>query len=536
MILRDLPVPQLIKLWHEGRVRWNSYTIEWVPNKWFTIWCGKRRVRIQDTFGFFQSSFVKSLDKWGFDPPAEIAEMKERRSRFSASMKRRIIDYCIEECRLLVALMDDVEQALDDVNVRLSSWVGAGSIASGLMNREKVKSHLVRDDEFPQEVQEALLTGYYGGRTELFLQGNFDRLWDYDISSAYPAAAINLPSLRDGQWKHITTYDPKHRHGLWLCRWNLPRNTTVTPFPFRRGTDIYYPYCGQGWYHAIEVQQAKLTHPGKITVVEGWVFEPATDERPFAFLPAIYEQRKKLKADGHGGEKVLKLGMNAIYGKLAQGYGYKGKPPPFQSYFWAGEITAATRARILSAARNAPNDLVMVATDGIFFRSEQDIALQPGLGGMELTLMDNVFVAQPGVYQATVDGEIFGRSRGFFSREIDFQDLREGFSRDGAEYIGRYEAERFIGLGTSLMSKLEGWRGWKTTTRKLSLYPSRKFLENLSTPLPENGSVRHFPPTLEGDGMPDPYTPKKGNVKLSDDDLALMVEYVQGTEQPYPDE
>src|SRR5205823_4313064 len=106
----------------------------------------------------------------------------------------------------------------------------------------------------------------------------------------------------------------------------------------------------------------------------------------------IYAERARLKQSGHGGEKVLKLGLNSIYGKLAQGLGYKGKAPPYQSYLWAGMITAGTRAQILNLATLAPEGLVMVATDGIFFDREIPVEVTGGLGGLELEVGEDVFV------------------------------------------------------------------------------------------------------------------------------------------------
>ena len=187
----------------------------------------------------------------------------------------------------------------------------------------------------------------------------------------------------------------------------------------------------------------------------------------------------------------------------------------------------------MELAAMAPDDLVMVATDGIFFRRPIDVPLSDELGGLELTEMRDVFVAQPGVYSATVDGETFGRSRGFFSREIDFDQLRLGFQTTGPNYTGKYESTRFIGIGSALLSKdTKGWRKWKTSERKLSLYPSRKFLED------ETGStnpVRHYPPYCDPAVISAPYRARAASAPITDDEIAAFLGYTQGTEQPLRD-
>lgn len=535
MILGDVDLGTLIRLWKEGQARWRGYRLEWIPSKWFAVRTSKRSVKIHEAFGFFQTSFVNALRKWDIDPPAEIESMKAQRSVFDSEMQRDVIEYCLEECRLLVQLMDELEIALELTGLNLSSWVGAGSIASALMRREGVKEHVVRDSEYGEDVYKAIRYAYFGGRSELFQQGEFLNLWDYDVSSAYPHAARNLPSLQGGKFRHVRRYDPVPDYALWRCSWDIPRSEIIMPFPFRASAnrgDIHYPARGGGWYHAVEVRAAREIYGTRIAVEEGYVFRPATDERPFAFIPEMYEHRAQMKRDGHGGEKVLKLGMNAIYGKLAQGFGYKGKTPPFQSYFWAGAITADCRARILSLAAMNPDELVMIATDGIFFTSPLNVVADGGLGGLELTQLGEVFVAQPGVYSARDGDDIIGRSRGFFSREIDFPDLRRGFAERGCMYVGKYESTRFIGLGGALILRsTEHWRTWRTAERTLSLYPSRKFVDEGDNSNP----VRHSPPVMGEGAFSEPYKPKQRGMPLAGDELDALVSYIQGAEQPLTD-
>jgi len=535
MILRDVPIQSLVRLWKSGEVEWNGYKLEWIPAKWFVVKRGKQRRKICETFGFFQSSFVNALRKWGIEPLDDIEAMKQERGAFDAAMKDRIINYCVSECAQLVELMDELELALDAVNLRLRSWVGAGSIASALMLREGIKTYIEPDTTYGKGVYDAIRGSYFGGRSELFLQGSFSTLWDYDIVSAYPSYAQYLPSLVSGEWTPTKQYCD-HPNSLWLVNWNLSPDIVVSPFPVRPSqtkTDIYYPFAGRGWYHGVEVEAAREMYGEDIHIERGYTFTPGNDLRPFDFIPELFAYRRELKDAGHGGEKVIKLGLNSLYGKLAQGVGFGGKRPPFQSYYWAGLITASTRARVLRLAAQAPDDLVMVATDGIFFRRPIDVELSNQLGGLELSIMHDVFVAQPGVYSATVDGETFGRSRGFFSREIDFDALRLGFQTAGPHYTGKYESTRFVGIGSALLTKsLNDWRTWRTSERKLSLYPSRKFIENDAG---STNPVRHTPPYCDPDLISAPYRPRAAQEPITDSEIATFLGYTQGTEQPLRD-
>lgn len=522
MMLKDLGPERLERLWKNKGCKWHDYSIEWIPGKWFSVSRFGVSIRIYDVFGFFQSSFVNSLKGWGIDPQEDMETMKAARSEFDSAMKEDVIKYCVSECEQLTELMDLLATALRDVEATPRTWMGAGSIAATLLNKYGVLDSHVHDSDFPKEVVKPIYHAYYGGRVELFKQGAFERLIDYDVVSAYPSQALSLPNLQGGTWEYRTEYAPAEQYAIWRCRWDIPR-CIVAPFPFRSGSDIYYPSRGEGDYHAAEVKRATSVYP-EIQVLGGWVFTPADDTKPFDWIRDVFKHRAELKRKGHAGEKVLKLGYNAVYGKLAQGFGFRGKLPRYQNLFWAGYITSGTRARLFDIASLHQEQLVMIATDGIFFQEPApDVATSNVLGGWDKTTLHNVFVAQPGVYQATDDeGITFAKSRGFFAREIDFGDLRSGMRVNGPCHVGRYKSRRFVGLGSALMgSDLSDWRKWREGERKLSLYPSRKFIGKECADY-----VTHTPPQFEPGRVSDIYKPK--GTGLPDE----VLEYLSGMEQP----
>lgn len=523
MMLRDIPPEKLERLWKDKRVTSYGYQIEWIPGKWFSVKRGDTSIRIYDVFGFFQASFVTALKRWGIEPQEDMEAMKAARSDFDSAMKEQIIAYCIAECTQLVELMDSMHSALKDVDLVPSSWMGAGSLAAALLKRHKVRESHCYDSDWPKEVTKAIYHSYFGGRVELFKQGNFERLVDYDVVSAYPSQALSLPNLKGGTWEYQKAYSRTERYALWFCEWDIP-SCTIAPFPFRSAGNIYYPSRGRGWYHAVEVKRALEVYP-QINVLGGWAFTPADDTKPFDWIREVFKHRAELKEKGHAGEKVLKLGYNAVYGKLAQGYGFRGKLPRYQNLFWAGYITSGTRARLFDIASQSPAQLVMIATDGIFFEEPApDVVESKTLGGWEKSILTDVFVAQPGVYQATdSEGNTYGKSRGFFAREINWDDLRDGMRDNGPNHIGRYTSRRFVGLGSALTrnDELGVWRTWAEGERKLSLYPSRKFIGDETAAV-----VTHVPPEFKAGAMSEIYKPKATGLPEE------VLDYLAGMEQP----
>lgn len=534
MIIGDLSLPELYSLWQTGSVTIRlddgaPYRLEWLPSKGFLIvrLVDRMAIEICDSFGFFQTSFVKALEAWKVsDPGGHIERMKAERGSFGPKDKARVIRYCLTECNMLVELMLKLEDALEQARLRPSKWNGAGAVAAALLQREGVASYRVPDEEFPEPVQDAIMRAYFGGRVEIFQQGQFEDVTNYDIISAYPYEALSLPTLH-GEWEHVTKYDSKVTYALWLCEWDLDPETYVMPFPHRQKKEIRYASNGRGWYHAKEVRTAKRFYGNAIRILDGWTFYPNENRKPFAFIRETFKERAEAKRKGLASEKALKLGLNALYGKTAQGIGYRGKIPRFRSFFWAGMMTSGTRARLLDMALQAPSQCVSISTDGIVFTRDPDFVTSTELGGIERTEYASFFIAQPGIYEGLhQDGKEFKKSRGFFLREIDFDDLKEGWKTEGPYYKQTKDTKRFVGLGTSLHhGTLDKWRTWPDGERTLSLYSSRKFYEDETA-----GTVlRLLPPHYKDVELSEKYVPKSRGIQLGTEGDPL---FIQGTEQP----
>ena len=547
MMLRDLRPNTIRRLWDTKRSRWyregRAFRLEWLPGKTFTLGEPETNtsLRVNDVFGFYQCSFVKALEAWKIGAPETIARMKGERSNFTLEQIDEIRAYCFEECRLLVELLEELDAALQAAGLRPSQWCGAGSIAAAMLRREGVKRYMPEHESYPDDVNRAVLSAYFGGRIEVFQQGEFENVYAYDLRSAYPAAATVLPDGR-GTWRRNIDLEP---WSIYRVAWRVPNDTFVCPFPYRRKGMIYYPVDGEGWYWEPEVRAAINLYGDAIRILDGWTFTPETDAKPFAFIPRVYAERAQAKRDGHAKNVVLKLGLNATYGKLAQGYGYQGKAPAFRSFFWAGNITSATRARLLQLAAIDPAAIVSFATDGVLTTRElEEIIPADELGAWELTYLNDLFVAQPGVYTATVnDGKEILKSRGFFSSELDFDQIRQGWKDKGTSYVYVSNKSRFFGIGTALAWNDLSLRGtWRPVERKLSLTPGRKFALETNRKLGRTinsrkkehitivqRNIRLLPPWRDEEVISEEYVPKSTGLDITDD---AAVEFLQGLEQP----
>lgn len=471
--VKNMAEPYLKKLWENGSVFWDGWRVQWIPSKLFEakhVAYGYGFV-VDESWGYFQKRFVDALEQWQIDCPDVIEWGKAERVDFKFADLERASEYCLAECVALKELMQRVRDCSEDVGLKPRSWIGPGQLASELMRQQGVKAYHRHDKSVPgyRHAHEPVRCAYFGGRVEALAQGRFDEVWTYDLSSAYPHAMLSLPNLSEAYIEPRAEYDPHAVHAIWFCRWKT--DGTLPPFPVRVSKQIWYPAAGEGFYHAAEVRAALRLFGSDIEVQGGFVLNSVPGV-PFAWVPDIYRERVRRLARGDMSGQMLKLALNSCYGKLAQSKssrsvsGAKGfikeSTPKWRQFWWAGEITAITRARLLEFIREAQDVPLTIATDGLVFDRRVRASITEGkLGGWEETRYTDFTLIGPGIYTAVHENKRITRSRGFFAKEVDWNLLEKAILRDGQNASYKYTSRRFIGLGAALARKDMGlWRQW----------------------------------------------------------------------------
>lgn len=541
MILADLGPQEVACLYMEGdwevELEGGVWRLQWIPGKLFNVQAPDGRwSRTWDTFGFFQCSFVGALQRWGLEVPDYLLEMKAKRGTFAGGHEWELKAYSELECHLLAEMMERVRTSLRSHGLSPRTWHGAGAIAGAALRTAGTRPYVGRDSRHPH-TEELLLRAYFGGRTELFAQGEVPAATQYDVNSAYAAALRLLPDGR-GQWRPVRAWAGGRWNpwGVWRVEWDLNDEAEVLcPFPFRDGRGIHYPLQGEGWYHAAEVRSALRLYPERVRVFNGYVFEPKTADQPFGFVEGLYHLRNELKALGDPTASALKFGLASVWGKTSQTTARDGRVPTYQDYFWAGATTAIVRGWMLELAAQHRERLMQISTDGLLLaghqRSPLDKLCGPGLGQLRRAKLNEVLLAQPGMMSAwdAASGEQVHSTRGFFRREIDFEKLRAVWRQDGPRGSLRTRGIRFHGIGTCIASgQFSDWRKWKQQEQNLSLWSSRKYYVDVNRA--GHFTYQLLPPFQIRPGLSSPYVPQA----LTWEDLTTYydLEWIQGTEQP----
>ena len=445
MILRDWPEDKLRLLMNrearktkDGKgylaVGHNGFLVEYLPRKFFRVarWRKDEKPRyftVHDTIGFFQSSFVQALEAWDIGTPEERAEMqamKNSRSDFTEATMEEI-EYNRQECLRLAELMEDVRSATKDAGLAVTTWEGAGCLAQAMLK----KNDAPRRADLSKDLAISCRSAYYGGRFEILNIGPIKPVHEYDLASAYPWAMSLLPCFEHGYW--VNEFQPGNPYQVLKVRWATSPDRPWGPYPFRDpdGT-ILYPSAGTGWYWYPEVKVEDGA--GEVNeILDAWSYVRACDHKPFSWIPEMYAERQRIGKSGKG--KVLKLGLNSLYGKQAQSVGN----PQYASSINAGLITSMVRAVMAQVCLDHGSAVKMIATDGIYLTRKLSKADRPivedgkpaPLGAWEHKKFADLFLIKPGIYFTNDGAKV--KTRGVPREKLDKlrPELIDAWHRDG---------------------------------------------------------------------------------------------------------
>jgi hypothetical protein len=422
---------------------WGDYAVIYQQGQYFrvaridrsgtkpTIIRGSCRT-IHEELGFFQCTFVKAVEDWGIGNEQErviIAANKIQRAEF-LQLTDTIIGYCKLECRYLAMLMTEFREVCTAAGILPKQWSGAGWLASSLLEKHGIpkrpltarevaalaerkqsknpKSAALRRPKRDPQFEVAANLAYYGGRFETSQIGSISKpVYQYDKKSAYPAAMPHLPCPLHTRWEHKPHANRLPEGGLYLAKISFSHpDGPWCGLPFRQKGTLFWPLQGTGWYWSPEIEAAQRHLRADIIVHDLWIARQECSCRMFDWVNDLYEERRRIGSNTRG--YPLKLGLNSLYGKMAQRCG-RG---PYHDAVSAGLITAITRAQLIEAIGQDPHSVAMVATDAVFSTRPLSLDIGERLGQWEEKIWPDLFIAQPGVYWSPSDLQKSVKSRG----------------------------------------------------------------------------------------------------------------------------
>lgn len=516
MILGDIPPAGMRYLMRNNRMRWKGYRLEVLPGKWFQVSKDDTTIRIYDLFSFFASSFVRALENWDVGTASEREQIqagKSLRSDFTVeSLESTVIPYWQSELRLLALLAERLREILYSAEIRPAMWHGPGAVANYLFKHYKSDMALPNDGEVPEGVLDAGQFAYAGGRFEAFRIGFADQpIYAADINSAYPYAMSLLPNMATGVWVHrVGMPDMQEvsdvRVGMFHVRFRYNeeyrRAIVYDGFPgaahyrYPKSGTVHYRHESPGvWVHLPEMRNlwTQLAEGmfSAFEVLEAWLYVD-DGTYPFSWVKEIYEQRREWKRAGNPAQLAAKLGINSLYGKLAQRVGGREGKPTWHNLEMAGHITSTCRAMLYEASWRQHGDIVAYQTDGIY--STAPLQFLPNgqgneLGQWEVDTYSGMLHLQSGVYwlRDTEGNWLRPKSRGVPQQHMDFSRAMESLVQKTPLIVEQTQFIRF-GLANMRRGGLRFWRTWQRNEKDFSFGGNG---------IGDSGKRLHIPPSCK---------------------------------------
>lgn len=427
-------------LWKEQEAEYKDYSFSYIDEKKFTIRKGKKKWSFYDVQQYFKDqtpSLAGAARKYLGKEPDELKG--DRAKLFELYETRRIAQYCMNDCLLTKELTDYLLSGLGNIGFWAPDLMSVGSISRKYCNQFSNIPLL----NFAQDLEiiDAYYQAYQGGWFEIQKRGYMDA-WGYDIVSAYPTITKELPDIRAGRFYEIFDFEELEELDTWgviLVQAQSRQEYPVNPLSVKVGIQLFYSCMDEPEYKWITLREYRcFKNFYHFTFIKGWVFRPffKDHDKPFAkVIEQLYNIKETEKLAGRKSSAMYmtsKLIMNSIYGNTIQTTDTKEGTVTggFFNPFYAAEITAFCRCTVWEAIKNNLDNVIMIATDGVYTDKPLPIKLGFGLGDWEMEHEGEPAVFHSsGVYQFRGEeskGRGIGRQHFFnlFNKDRDFVYVR----------------------------------------------------------------------------------------------------------------
>lgn len=453
-IVKDFKDLDILDLMNSKEVSYKGFTLQYYQNKMLIIKKNFSIIKYYDIVSFFNTSLlniIKLLNIKLTNIEQHILEKgKDLRAKsFRGMTKDEMILYNRTECIVTNRIAQKIQNLMlnsiyikkdgKEDNLNVKNFYGSSAIAGKLLKVYEID----KLKKFPQ-YQEIFQSAYYGGRFEVLKLGTFKKVYKYDINSAYPSVMKDLKVIRKFVYKkhknlkHTLIID----EGIYRIYFKLlyPRDF-ICPFPLRHNTGrLFFTGEVSGYYFGCEIKAFLKTkiHPDNYILIITESLTPVFYNRKIFDNPKgnliteLYSLRQKYKKANDIKHYIYKISLNSMYGKLAQTVGKS----EFQNLYFAGYITAKTRAKIYEKSFSANyNNIIGYATDSIISMKPLKVSISDKLGEWSMDKCKKAEVIMSGFYRLETDDNIYLYGlRGFKIDRNSFNKIltdidKKGFSK-----------------------------------------------------------------------------------------------------------
>jgi len=302
--------------------------------------------------------------------------------------------------------------------------------------------------DMPDEANQYYYNTCTGGWIETFKTGHWDKVWDWDIRSAYPQKMRNLVDFRKGTWEKVFGV-PDHKAGMigvFNCTAEMEADLHCIVYRDERE----YNFNPNGTYDTLitwnKLMYADFHEWGKFHVKDGWVWTPKDGVVCYPLRKKMDELFKlKGEAETDTDRMVIKRIMNAFEGKMCERIFFERNGKMSHTTLgeifnpcWRSEVENNTHLSVVNFCIENNIKPIAIMTDGVVTDVDLKIPSSTAMGGWKLDSVTKGLVMGSGIL--ALQGK---HKEGDFSLNYDV--LMEKIDPQATEIV--LEKDGFVSIG-----------------------------------------------------------------------------------------
>lgn len=295
------------------------------------------------------------------------------------------IEKIIEKAKIAKQIGQDVYDTFNKLGIHTSRLI---SPIRAYEDATLSKLNLPTIDDIPEMIGYYAYQGCVGNWLEAYQVGHWEKVWDYDINSAYPSIIAQQMDLRLGHWVKSNKIVPEARYAECLCNVNI--NSWLSPIIYRAGERNNLPlnFTPTGKRETILnkrlIDLIEMYDEDSYEIKEGNWWIPDKEVKPLEMIIRGLFLSKETEIGTS--KEVIKRIMNGIYGKLLQTTG-EVENSEFGKLFnpvWAEDVETAIRVENTNFIIRNKLIPIHIAVDGVV-SANPAILGEEGMGKWKLT-------------------------------------------------------------------------------------------------------------------------------------------------------
>lgn len=442
-IIKYLDYSDLIELYNEKTLQYKTYRLNYLDKKYFSITYKNNYYYFYDLYGFLEASLNNASKKLlGDEKLLDVVDSSRLNTDLDywAEHYADIRKYCIKDALLTKRLAD----YFWDIVYQNMKYFPKRPFSKGKIAEEYFLStcYVPMINNIPEVVLKYAYNSYFGGRFELLKKGYQEKVYSYDIKSAYPKQIAGLIDFSKGGWIETKEYHENAYTGFYDCLVTA-NESFFSPFIYKiAGLSIFPNGSFRQILTKTEYDFIRLNFENcDLKIVKGYEFFPKSLEYPFkSEIERLYAWKEKEK-DEHI-KYCVKIFMNSLYGKFIQVSGDQNRTGKLFNPIYASLITSGTRVKLLEFALQSPDNVIMFSTDSIHSTSPLNVPAKPQLGDFSQDFEGEGVYIMSDVYNLWNDKKQKNKLRGFslaMEKDIDsdilmLKDILKNMQTDKYEY------------------------------------------------------------------------------------------------------